>query len=230
MTTHRPNFPSQLMKRPPLRLFVVGALIYGGGFPWSNSIESSTSWSGGGWFISAQGGLRQPCATLDIAYENNYKKESSGNDLVVSSNHWMICFKFLSACHTFFAAKKQGKAPEIHCCSQAWTLWQRQSTRVQWQMPKGKGHGHSHPWPPIRDRWGLGFFPRIFPQQVFNLESIVGIWYESQCFFEQFGRSKDFSHQKTLFETTCSVPQWLWKSTPGHRVELSNPQSCGRVV
>ena len=55
--------------------------------------------------------------------------------------------------------------------------------------------------PVAADTWPMRtwFFFRIFPQQVFNLESIVGIWYESQCFFEQFGRSKDFSHQKNSF-------------------------------
>ena len=185
---------------------------------------------GGGWFISAQGGLRQPCATLDIAYENLLQKRVKWkwfgcfikplNDLfqvLVCLSHIFCCQKTREgARNPLLQPGVDALATAEHRCAMADAKRQRPFLR--------------NPWPPIRDRWGLGFFPRIFPQQVFNLESIVGIWYESQCFFEQFGRSKDFSHQKTLFETTCSVPQWLWKSTPGHRVELSNPQSCGRVV
>lgn len=168
-------------KTTHLRLFVVGALIYGGGFPWSNSIETSTSWSGGGWFISAKGGLWTTMCNTWHSIKTTQKNQVELIWLFHQTTEWFVSSSCLLV--TQNAAKKHGKAPEIHCCSQAWTLWQRQSTSLQWQMPKGKGHFFA---PVAADTWPMTtcFFSGQPPQQVFNLESIVGIC--SPCFFEQF--------------------------------------------
>ena len=123
---------------------------------------------------SAKGGLRQ-CATLDIAYQNNYKKESSGNDLVVSSNRGRIGLKFLSTCHTMPPGHKGRRQKSTAAARRGRSGNGKGATDSNGRCQKAKAiSAHRGPVENTIGRYIAMTTYLWHKQQVFDLEPIVG--------------------------------------------------------